>query len=40
VIGVITVVGGGIIRDFMIQRVPTVLRNEFYAIPALVATSG
>jgi uncharacterized membrane protein YeiH len=29
-------VGGGTIRDVMIGRIPTVLRSELYAIPALI----
>ncbi|MDN4522772.1 MULTISPECIES: trimeric intracellular cation channel family protein [Mycolicibacterium] len=36
-LGVITAVGGGTIRDLMIGQIPTVLRSELYAIPALVA---
>ncbi|BBX19588.1 hypothetical protein CRI77_17300 [Mycolicibacterium duvalii] len=36
-LGVVTAVGGGTIRDTMIGQVPTVLRSELYAIPALVA---
>lgn len=36
-LGVITAVGGGTIRDALIGQVPTVLRSELYAIPALVA---
>lgn len=39
IVGVITAVGGGTLRDLMIQRVPTVLRTELYAIPALVAAA-
>lgn len=35
ILGVITAVGGGTIRDMMIGRVPVVLRHELYAIPAL-----
>ncbi|MFD3809919.1 trimeric intracellular cation channel family protein [Rhodococcus sp. NPDC058639] len=35
-VGAVTAVGGGTIRDVMIGRVPTVLRSELYAIPALV----
>jgi len=35
-VGAITAVGGGTIRDMMIGRIPTVLRSELYAIPALV----
>ncbi|BBZ62625.1 trimeric intracellular cation channel family protein [Mycolicibacterium monacense] len=36
-LGVITAVGGGTIRDALVGQVPTVLRSELYAIPALVA---
>ena len=36
ILGAITAVGGGTIRDMLIGRVPVVLRNELYAIPALV----
>ncbi|MCV7152794.1 trimeric intracellular cation channel family protein [Mycolicibacterium pyrenivorans] len=36
IIGAITAVGGGTIRDVMIGRIPTVLRSELYAIPALI----
>jgi uncharacterized membrane protein YeiH len=37
IVGMITAVGGGTIRDVMIGRIPTVLRSELYAIPALIA---
>jgi|LSQX01.2.fsa_nt_gb uncharacterized membrane protein YeiH len=33
---VLTVVGGGILRDVLVRRVPTVLYKHFYAIPALL----
>jgi len=36
VVGTVTAVGGGTIRDVMIGRIPTVLRSELYAIPALI----
>jgi uncharacterized membrane protein YeiH len=36
-LGAVTAVGGGTIRDVMIGRVPVVLRSELYAIPAVVA---
>ena len=39
ILGAVTGVGGGTIRDMMLQRVPTVLRSELYAIPALVAAT-
>ena len=34
--GVVTAVGGGVLRDVLVNEVPTVLRREMYAIPALV----
>ena len=37
IVGTITAVGGGTIRDVMIGRIPIVLRSELYAIPALLA---
>ena len=36
IVGTITAVGGGIIRDVMIRRISTVLRSELYGIPALI----
>lgn len=36
IVGTITAVGGGTIRDMMIGQIPTVLRSELYAIPALI----
>ncbi len=36
-LGVVTAVGGGTIRDTLVGQIPTVLRSELYAIPALVA---
>lgn len=35
ILGVITGVGGGTLRDVLIGRIPVVLRHELYAIPAL-----
>jgi uncharacterized membrane protein YeiH len=35
-LGVITAVGGGTLRDMAVMRVPTVLTSDFYAVPALV----
>ncbi|HEV2634788.1 MAG TPA: TRIC cation channel family protein [Actinocrinis sp.] len=34
--GVTTAVGGGVIRDILVNEVPTVLRRELYALPALI----
>jgi uncharacterized membrane protein YeiH len=39
ILGAITAVGGGTVRDVLIQRVPTVLRSELYAIPALLGAT-
>lgn len=38
-LGALTGVGGGTVRDMMLQRVPTVLRSELYAIPALLGAA-
>ena len=37
-IGVITAVGGGVIRDILAGHVPEVLRRELYALPALLGS--
>lgn len=39
ILGTITGVGGGTVRDVLIRRVPVVLNSELYAIPALVAAT-
>jgi uncharacterized membrane protein YeiH len=36
ILGAITGVGGGMLRDLILRQVPTVLRRELYAIPALL----
>ncbi|MBR7833204.1 TRIC cation channel family protein [Actinospica durhamensis] len=36
--GVVTAVGGGVVRDVLVNEVPTVLRRELYAVPALVGS--
>ncbi|KNX39276.1 membrane protein [Luteipulveratus halotolerans] len=38
VVGVITAVGGGLLRDVIVGQVPAVLRNELYAVPALLGS--
>ncbi|MFZ0713670.1 trimeric intracellular cation channel family protein [Mycobacterium sp.] len=38
-LGAVTAVGGGTIRDTLIGKIPTVLRSELYAIPTLVAAA-
>ena len=37
ILGVVTAVGGGTLRDVLTNRVPVVLRSELYAIPAACA---
>ena len=39
ILGTITGVGGGTLRDVLVQRIPSVLRSELYAIPALVGAA-
>ena len=39
ILGALTGVGGGTLRDVLIRRVPTVLTSELYAIPALAAAA-
>jgi uncharacterized membrane protein YeiH len=36
ILGAITGIGGGMLRDLLLSQVPTVLRRELYAIPALL----
>jgi uncharacterized membrane protein YeiH len=36
ILGAVTGIGGGMVRDILVQEVPTVLRGGLYAIPALV----
>lgn len=38
-LGAITAVGGGTLRDVLVLRIPTVLRSELYAIPALAGAA-
>ena len=37
ILGAVTGVGGGTLRDVLTARVPVILRSELYAIPALLA---
>jgi uncharacterized membrane protein YeiH len=39
ILGAITGVGGGTVRDIIIRRVPTVLTSGLYAVPALVGAA-
>jgi len=38
-LGVLTGIGGGILRDVLISQIPTVLRAELYAVAALAGAS-
>lgn len=40
IVGAITAVGGGTLRDVLVRRVPFVLSSELYAIPALVGATA
>ncbi len=35
ILGAITGIGGGMLRDVLIRQIPTVLRHDLYAVPAL-----
>jgi uncharacterized membrane protein YeiH len=39
VVGTITAVGGGALRDVLVGQVPEVLRRELYALPALLGST-
>lgn len=39
ILGTISAVGGGTIRDAFLGRVPTVMRDDLYAIPAVVGAT-
>jgi uncharacterized membrane protein YeiH len=39
ILGAITGIGGGVLRDILVRQIPTVLQGGLYAIPALVGAS-
>lgn len=39
IVGGITAVGGGTLRDVLIRRIPFVLTSELYAVPALIGAT-
>ena len=39
ILGAVTAVGGGTLRDVLVAQVPTVLRSGLYAVPALIAAA-
>lgn len=40
VIGTISAIGGGVLRDVLVREVPEVLRRELYAVPALIGAGS
>lgn len=40
VIGAISAIGGGVLRDVLVREVPEVLRRELYAVPALIGAGS
>ena len=39
VLGMVTGIGGGMVRDVLLAEIPTVLRTELYAVAALAAAT-
>jgi uncharacterized membrane protein YeiH len=39
VVGVITAVGGGLLRDVLLARVPMILHSDLYAVPAVIGAT-
>ena len=39
ILGAITGIGGGMLRDVLIRQIPTVLRHDLYAVPALAGAA-
>ena len=39
ILGAVTAVGGGTVRDVLIGRIPAVLHSGLYAIPALIGAA-
>ncbi|HEY7988344.1 MAG TPA: TRIC cation channel family protein [Lapillicoccus sp.] len=40
IVGTVTAVGGGALRDVLVGQVPEVLRRELYALPALLGSAA
>jgi uncharacterized membrane protein YeiH len=38
-VGMLTGIGGGIVRDVLMREIPTVLRTELYAVAALIGAA-
>ena len=39
ILGALTGIGGGMLRDVLLRKVPTVLRHDLYAVPALAGAA-
>jgi uncharacterized membrane protein YeiH len=39
ILGAVTGIGGGILRDVLLREIPAVLRHDLYALPALLGAS-
>jgi uncharacterized membrane protein YeiH len=39
-LGMLTGIGGGMVRDLLVSEIPTVLRTELYAVAALIGSSA
>lgn len=39
ILGALTGIGGGMVRDVLLRQVPTVLRHDLYAVPALAGAA-
>ena len=38
-LGMLTGIGGGMVRDILVMEIPTVLRTELYAVAALIGAA-
>ena len=38
-LGMLTGIGGGMVRDILVNEIPTVLRTELYAVAALIGAA-
>ena len=38
-LGILTGIGGGIVRDLLVREIPTVLQTELYAVAALIGAT-
>src|SRR2546421_9560091 len=39
-LGMLTGIGGGMVRDVLVREIPTVLRTELYAVAALIGAAA